>query len=112
MNYIGNAFSLQMLGDNTKSTVGMDVICKEELLEVIEEGFYNSVIGHQDVADYIGLPMNRVNTILEEGDTLYVVQYVGGRLAEGAITVPDQNYQFYKVWFITDEDIKELAKVI
>lgn len=112
MNYIGNAFSLQMLGDATESTVAMDVICREELQEVIDSEYYESVIGHQDVADFIGLPMNRVNTKLDIFDTLYVIQYVGGRLEEGAVSVPEDNYQYFKVWLLTDEDIKAIAKVI
>jgi predicted lipase len=101
-----------MLGDRTVNTLGMDDISKEEILDVIEQGYYNSVIGHQDVADYIGIPMNRVNTKLEIGDVLYVVQYVGGRLEEGSISVPDENYRFFKVWIMSDSDIKEIAGVI
>lgn len=54
-----------------------------------------SAIGHADTAAVVGgllgrdLEMARVNVALKSGDTLYVAQVVGGRLPEGATTLPD-----------------------
>ena len=75
---IGNAFSLQMLMD-TLATIHVTPIQKED----IPFNDCESAIGHQDLADHLGVPMNRVNTKLNVDDTLYVAQFMGGRLAEG-----------------------------
>ena len=54
-----------------------------------------SVIGHVDTAnvlsDILGrdVPYNRVSIQLQPGDVLYVAQVVGGRLPEGATTLPE-----------------------
>ena len=75
---IGNAFSLQMLIDPL-ATIMVYPIHKDEI--PFDE--CESAIGHQDLADHLGVPMNRVNIRLHQGDVLYVAQFVGGRLAEG-----------------------------
>ena len=75
---IGNAFSLQMLLDPL-ATIMVNPIAKEDIpFEQCE-----SAIGHQDLADYLGVPMNRINTKLSNKDKLYVAQFMGGRLPEG-----------------------------
>ncbi len=75
---IGNAFSLQMLLDPI-ATIMVNPIAKEDIpFEQCE-----SAIGHQDLADYLNVPMNRTNTKLSNRDTLYVAQFMGGRLPEG-----------------------------
>ena len=75
---IGNAFSLQMLMD-TLATINVAPVQKED----IPFNECESAIGHQDLADHLGVPMNRVNTKLNVNDTLYVAQFMGGRLPEG-----------------------------
>ena len=75
---IGNAFSLQMLMD-TLATIHVAPVQKED----IPFSECESAIGHQDLADHLGVPMNRVNTKLNVNDTLYVAQFMGGRLPEG-----------------------------
>lgn len=77
MNYLGNAFSLQMLQDEI-ATIDVNLISKEDIPSDCV-----SVIGHQDLADFLGVPMNRVNTKLSRTDVLYVAQFIGGRLPEG-----------------------------
>lgn len=77
MNYLGNAFSLQMLQD-TIATVSIMPIEKEQIPKDCV-----SIIGHQDLADFLGVPMNRVNTKLSRADKLFVAQFMGGRLPEG-----------------------------
>ncbi len=53
-----------------------------------------SCIGHQDTAVVVSgllgfeVACNRVNLKLDEGDTLYVAQYKGPRLPEGATELP------------------------
>jgi hypothetical protein len=41
--------------------------------------------------------MNRVQTKLQEGDILYVAQYVGGRLPEGTKDIPEMDIVYLKV---------------
>lgn len=77
MNYLGNAFSLQMLQDGF-ATINVAPVSKEEI-----PADCVSVIGHQDLADHLGVPMNRVNLKLSRKDNLYVAQFMGGRLPEG-----------------------------
>jgi hypothetical protein len=94
MNYLGNAFSLQMLS-NTTASVSVTPIEKEDIPVICL-----SVLGHQDIADFLGYPVNRATLILGESDTLYVAQFVGGRLPEGvsALTADQMGMiQYFKV---------------
>lgn len=96
MNYLGNAFSLQMLESLTARVEIREIKRRDIPRNVV------SVIGHQDLADFLGVPMNRVNTKLQEGDRLYVAQWVGGRMPEGINTLHAQemeaNIKFLCVW--------------
>lgn len=96
MNYLGNAFSLQMLpAGATFADVYIARIEKED----IPMDRVICVIGHADLAHMLGFEMNRVNTKLQPGDTLYVAQYVGGRLPEGCHTLPEgAHIDFFKVY--------------
>lgn len=47
-------------------------------------------IGHQATADYLGIPVNRVNVKLDPGDQVYVCQLMGGRLPEGYVIKPGE----------------------
>lgn len=78
--FLLNAFSLQMV----------DVPCSVTFEEVSElpEGL-TSAIGHQDTANVLGVPMNRINVHLKKGDTAYIAQLQGGRLPEGSTTLPE-----------------------
>jgi hypothetical protein len=78
MNFIGNAFSLQMLTEHL-ATVNVEMVLRED----IPFNECESVIGHQDLADHLGVPMDRRTLKLSTGDVLYVAQFVGGRLPEG-----------------------------
>ena len=95
--YIGNAFSLQMVADNA-------IIAKVEVSpeEIPTEAV--SIIGHADTAAVVGsilgrnVPCNRASVMLDDEDTLYVAQVVGGRLPEGATTIPDgMKLKFYRI---------------
>lgn len=87
--YLLNAFSLQMI----------DLPSKVSFEEVgsLPEGL-TSAIGHQDTANVLGVPMNRVNVHLAKGDVAYVAQLQGGRLPEGSTQLPDGfSFKFVKV---------------
>lgn len=91
--YLANAFSLQMLSSD--GILKIEEVAIDEIKEAAMAGSLNSAIGHPDtaavVSDMIGvtLPANRVNVALKEGDVLYVAQLMGGRLPEGATTLPE-----------------------
>lgn len=81
--YLCNAFSLQMLvGD---ANINVIEVQKDQ----VPFNEITSTIGHQDIANLLGVPMNRVNTRLQSGDILYVAQYIGDRLPEGVTTLPE-----------------------
>lgn len=89
MNYLLNAFSLQMV--DTPCTV------KFENVDVLPDNLV-SAIGHQDTANVLGVAMNRINVKLNKGDVAYVAQLMGGRLPEGATTLPEGfSFKFVKV---------------
>ena len=94
---IANAFSLNMLDLDVGITdlqicpASPDVIRQE----IEEEGRFASVVGHADTAavfsSILGLdvPCNRATFIMDEGTTLFVGQYKGPRLPEGATSLPE-----------------------
>lgn len=87
--YILNAFSLQMV----------ETPCTARFTEVsaLPSGL-ESAIGHQDTANVLGYPCNRVSVKLAKGDTAYIAQLMGGRLPEGSTTLPDGfSFKFIKV---------------
>ena len=87
--YLLNAFSLQM--------VDVPSVAKFEEVKSLPDGL-TSAIGHQDTANVLGVEMNRVNVHLGKGDVAYVAQLQGGRLPEGATTLPEGfSFKFIKV---------------
>jgi hypothetical protein len=94
---ITNAFSLQMLDLEEYSiivgpAVGPDTI---KTILLTESGItLESAIGHPDTAAIVSaelgvdLPAARINVQLQPGDELLVAQLIGGRLTEGATTLP------------------------
>jgi hypothetical protein len=81
MNYLGNAFSLQMLE-------GTPAAIRVEEVETFPADAV-SIVGHADTARVLGVACRRVNLTLTAGDVLYVAQFMGGRLPEGATTLPE-----------------------
>ena len=95
--YLGNAFSLQMVADNA-------IICKVEVSPEQVPVNAESIIGHKDTAAVVStilgreVPCNRESVMLSDEDVLYVAQVVGGRLPEGATTIPDgMEIRFYRI---------------
>lgn len=88
--YLLNAFSLQMISEFPTNV-------KFEEVDTIPNGLV-SAIGHQDTANVLGVPMNRLNVSLSKGDVAYIAQLQGGRLPEGATTLPNGfTFKFIKV---------------
>lgn len=88
--FLTNAFSLQMLDEFPTSVKVSEV---SELPEGLE-----SAVGHADTAAVLGVPCNRVNVKLKNGDTVFVAQLQGGRLPEGSTTLPEGfTFRFLKV---------------
>lgn len=85
-----NAFSINMISDFTDVKVRFQEINPGEIPTDAE-----SQIGHADMAglltEILGRPItvNRASCKLEQGDELYVAQYIGPRLQEGAINLPE-----------------------
>lgn len=90
MNYLGNAFSLQMLDTSRSWNVSVEPVRVQDIPADVM-----NCIGHPDTAHVVGgllgrsLEANRVSVKLTAGDTLYVAQIVGGRLPEGTTTLPE-----------------------
>jgi len=91
--FICNAFSLQMLKDDS-GVIKFNTLSLEEARDLVKSDC-QSAIGHPDTAKVvssqlnINLPANRINITLSKNDTLLVAQLIGGRLPEGASTLPD-----------------------
>ena len=102
--YICNAFSINMiagLGVVTVKYIPTDPcnIPKDVI----------SAIGHADIANIISrdlgvkLEPNRINNKLAKGETIYVAQYTGPRLPEGAISLPEgAEIVYYEVKVLED----------
>jgi len=95
--FLTNAFSIQMLQKG-----GLVKFEEIDATEVPDDVV--SAIGHTDTAvvlsDLLGfeVPMSRAFVTLDEDTELYVAQLVGGRLPEGATTLPAGfSFKFYKV---------------
>ena len=87
--FLLNAFSLQMV--DIPSTVEFTDVDR------LPEGL-TSAIGHADTARVLGVEQNRINVHLDKGDVAFVAQLTGGRLPEGATTLPEGfSFKFIKV---------------
>ena len=99
--FLTNAFSIQMLPDASTKVVTVrikEIDAREVPADVV------SAIGHADTAavltNMLGfeVPMNRAFVTLDADTELYVAQLVGGRLPEGANTLPEGfSFKFYRV---------------
>ena len=107
-NILANSFSLSMIADMVwedkgDNFAGLPISVKAVRPESIPADIY-SVIGHADTARVIGgllgreIPANRVTYKAQPGDVLYVAQYTGPRLPEGATQLPEgAEIRFYKI---------------
>lgn len=97
-----NAFSLSMLPLEAMNFVWVKKINPEEVPTDVE-----SAVGHADTARVMSgilgfeVKPNRVSIKLNESDVLYVAQYTGPRLPEGATTLPEgASLEFFEVTFL------------
>ena len=81
--YVSNAFSLQMVKSEDLERVRLTPINPPYVWGM------TSIVGHADIANVLGVEMNRASVMLERGDSLYVAQLIGGRLPEGCKTLPE-----------------------
>lgn len=102
MTYITNAFSINMISSLDQAKIKFTKVMAVPSLVV-------SAIGHPDTAAVVSadlgltLPVNRVNITLIPGDVIYVAQYIGPRLPEGAKLLPEgAKIEYYKVEVLTD----------
>lgn len=97
--YISNAFSFNMVSvDNFMLVRAEKISCSDIPKDVV------SAIGHADTARVVSgilgfeVACNRMQVSLEPGDILYLAQYKGPRLPEGATTLPEgATLEFLKV---------------
>jgi len=109
--YLANAFSLQMQGNYYAETTPISIG------EVPKDAV--SIVGHADVAAVMSnllgfaVPVNRVTVSLQPGDVLFVGQYVGPRLPEGATKLPDgAKIRWYRVDLYYQRQSKLLSSAI
>lgn len=95
MIYITNAFSIQMLGDRIDTMVKFKTMTIADVKSYLENNYFVSAIGHDDTANVVSnllgreIPMKRISINLTSNDILIVAQFMGGRLPEGASTLPE-----------------------
>lgn len=83
---LANAFSLQMLDFSDRDEITITIKKVEKPSDLRD---YDSCIGHTDTANVLGVACNRKSITLNHGDELLVAQVMGGRLPEGATTLPE-----------------------
>ena len=92
---VNNAFSTKMLMENSK--INMEIITEEDFREAITIAD-EIIIGHEDTANYFGVPMNRQTIHLGSGDILFVCEANsenGGRLPSGTQFLEEMGEGFY-----------------
>lgn len=102
MHILVNAFSLGMLPmEAMMNIIRVRKITTDEIPTDVE-----SAIGHQETAKVVSSMLgfevkpNRVSIRMSESDVLYVAQYTGPRLPEGATTLPEgASLEFFEVTF-------------
>lgn len=100
-NILANAFSISMLPMEAMNFIRVKKINPNDIPADVE-----SAIGHEDTARVVSgilgfdVKPNRVSIKLSENDVLYVAQYTGPRLPEGATTLPEgASLEFFEVTF-------------
>ena len=106
---IANAFSLQMVNQDMISNIDIVPIDGNTVSRCLMHNDFISCVGHTDTAnvlsDLLGVNItpNRVSVKLDVDTLLIVAQVVGGRLPEGATTLPDSvTIKFFAVKLISN----------
>ena len=96
--YLSNALSLGMLDDIETAgyaTLYLISMSSHEVANLLRANEWESCVGHSDTALLftsllgVDVPLRRVTTSLRFGDVMYVGQYTGPRLPEGAVSLPE-----------------------
>lgn len=96
--FICNAFSLQMVKPSCYN-LAVTPITADEFNAL--KSMVPSAVGHSDTAAVLNVACNRANVSLDFGDTIAVAQLQGGRLPEGATTLPSGfSFKYYTVTVI------------
>jgi len=124
MIYLSNAFSLQMLNEGNPIIRKLSEKEIPELLLTLDDDvneFFlrpKSIVGHQDTANVlsdvlkVNVAYNREQVVLNIGDVLFVAQYTGGRLPEGATELPvGSTFIFYQISIVKWNPTEEHEKV-
>ena len=97
-NYIGNAFSASMVGNNLAK---FEKITKGDFVKAGKTA--KSVVGHPEIAQLFGLELNRESISLKAGDVLYIVtpaqRLMAGKTVENGAKyefVPEEQGYVYK----------------
>jgi hypothetical protein len=108
MIYIANAFSLSMIeGEDKEVVLRIKEVSKEEVKEIIKEGFV-SAVGHQSTAQILSelldipIPFNRIQIKLMPNDIIIVFQLLT-RLDEGKVLTKEEisslPFKFFLIFF-------------
>lgn len=107
MRYVGNAFSLQMIGAIEVGTINFVEVDKATFDELKADAI--SCVGHADTAAILGVQCQRVNVTLNVGDELLVAQLQGGRLPEGCTTLPEGfRFRYYHLQLFPYQEVEAL----
>ena len=97
--YLSNAFSLNMFSVEDFTLLRIRKVAASDVPQAA-----TSAVGHADTARVISgmlgyeIIVNRINVSLQADDVLYVAQYKGPRLAEGATQLPEgATIEFFEV---------------
>lgn len=111
---LSNAFSLNMVKElvppnipngawSKDGEVGLAISIKEISADKVPADAV-SVIGHADTAKVLSsvlgrdIAFNRISYTAEHGDRIYIAQYIGPRLPEGATELPEgAMFRFYLI---------------
>ena len=99
---LSNAFSLQMIDLSKPGSISVKPLSVNETIVLFKESGLESCVGHAEAAAKlsgilgIDVTMNRKSTLLTTGQSIVVAQVTGGRLPEGALTVPAE----YEIKFL------------
>lgn len=86
MKYITNSFSIQMLRE-PNALISIHALEYDEFKSLSHNAY--SVVGHEDLANVLGVKYNRESIKLNPGDVCFVAQTWGGRLPEGTKKLPE-----------------------
>lgn len=110
-NILGNAFSLQMVEGDVN--IYVRDISEETVQTIASRTALYSIVGHADTAavfsQRLGVEVanNRESITLQTGDALFVGQIMGGRLPEGATSLPEGFSLVWKVVRVESLEEKE-----